>query len=48
MSDHPAPACATPPRDLDHREVFARFVDRLAARLPRAAPGDRPPQQRTA
>ena len=38
MTDHPAPARATPPRAPSresHREIFARFVDRLAARLPR-------------
>ncbi|MER2607254.1 MAG: hypothetical protein ABTQ29_15585 [Siculibacillus sp.] len=29
---------ATPPHVRDHRAVFARFVDRLAARLPRAEP----------
>ncbi len=52
MPDHPAPPGATPSRDLaplDHREVFARFVDRLAARLPRGPVGERrPPQERTA
>jgi hypothetical protein len=41
----PAPASATPSRDLDHREVFARFVDRLADRLPR--PGGGKPAVRT-
>jgi hypothetical protein len=35
MTDLSAPSGATPTRDLDHREIFARFVDRLAARLPR-------------
>ena len=33
MPDRPAPPGVG--RDLDHREVFARFVDRLATRLPR-------------
>jgi len=35
MTSAAAPQSATPSRDLDHREVFARFVDRLATRLPR-------------
>ncbi len=49
MTDRPAPSGATPSRDLDHREVFARFVDRLAVRLPpRATSERRPPQERTA
>lgn len=48
MTDRTAPPGATPSRDLDHREVFARFVDRLAARLPRATVERRPPQERTA
>ncbi len=39
MTDTPAPPSATPSRDLDHREVFSRFVDRLADRLPRAGTG---------
>lgn len=39
MTDASAPSGATPSRGLDHREVFARFVDALAARLPR--PGAR-------
>jgi hypothetical protein len=39
MTAATAPSSATPSRDLDHREVFARFVDRLAARLPRPGPG---------
>lgn len=37
MTDISAPAGATPSLGLDHREVFARFVDRLAARLARIA-----------
>ena len=37
MTDRPAPSGATPSLGLDHREVFARFVDRLAARLARIA-----------
>ena len=45
MTDHSAPPGATPSRDLDHREVFARFVDRLATRLPR--PGGGGPSVRT-
>jgi len=38
MTDRPAPSRASLPhasRDT-HREIFARFVDRLAARLTRA------------
>ena len=48
MTDRSAPAGATPPHDLDHREVFARFVDRLAARLARATAERRPLRERTA
>lgn len=33
MTDRTAPAGASLPHGLDHREVFARFVDRLAGRL---------------
>ena len=39
MTATSAPPGATPSRDLDHREVFARFVDRLATRLPRPDAG---------
>ncbi|WP_165498101.1 hypothetical protein [Siculibacillus lacustris] len=38
MTEWIARLCATPLAarpTADHREVFARFVDRLAARLPR-------------
>lgn len=42
MTDHAAPSRATPslarayvPSRDTHREIFARFVDRLAARLGR-------------
>ncbi|MDK9697795.1 MAG: hypothetical protein OEL76_15550 [Siculibacillus sp.] len=45
MTDTAAPPRATPARDLDHREVFARFVDRLVIRLPR--PGAGRPSVRT-
>jgi hypothetical protein len=39
MTNIPAQSGATPARDLYHREVFARFVDRLATRLPRPGAG---------
>lgn len=33
MTDRPAPSGATLAHAPDHRVIFARFVDRLAARL---------------
>lgn len=38
MTDRTAPPGATLPHGLDHREVFARFVDRLAGRLAEIRP----------
>ena len=48
MTDNSAPPGATPSLGLDHREVFARFVDRLAARLARLPPERRALLERTA
>jgi hypothetical protein len=47
MTDVSAPSGATHAHGLDHREVFARFVDRLAERLVRL-PAARRPEERTA
>ena len=48
MTDISAPSGAIPSLGLDHREVFARFVDRLAARLARLPAERRSIVERTA